>query len=70
MIIYYFSIQNEGIREWFRWYKTPDEKPLNAFGFDEKCLSRAHALEVIEETHRHWKNLREGKSDKGKLWVA
>merc|ERR1712196_699994 len=22
-----------GIREWFRWYKTPDDKPLNAFGF-------------------------------------
>merc|ERR1712176_454673 len=21
-----------GIREWFRWYKTPDDKPLNSFG--------------------------------------
>lgn len=20
--------------EWFRWYKTPDDKPLNGFGFD------------------------------------
>ena len=27
-----------GIREWFRWYKTPDGKPINGFGHDEKCL--------------------------------
>ncbi|KAJ1381455.1 putative inorganic pyrophosphatase [Ochromonadaceae sp. CCMP2298] len=58
-----------GIREWFRWYKTPDDKPLNAFGFDEECLPRAKALEVIEETHEFWKNLKEGKTDKGKLWL-
>lgn len=29
-----------GIREWFRWYKTPDDKPLNGFGFDEKALDK------------------------------
>ena len=58
-----------GIREWFRWYKTPDDKPLNGFGFDEECLPKAKALEVIEETHAHWKSLREGKTDKGKLWA-
>lgn len=29
-----------GIREWFRWYKTPDDKPLNGFGFDEKALDQ------------------------------
>eukprot|EP00607_Mallomonas_marina_P006438 CAMPEP_0182427224 /NCGR_PEP_ID=MMETSP1167-20130531/16026_1 /TAXON_ID=2988 /ORGANISM="Mallomonas Sp, Strain CCMP3275" /LENGTH=235 /DNA_ID=CAMNT_0024609305 /DNA_START=176 /DNA_END=883 /DNA_ORIENTATION=+ len=59
-----------GIREWFRWYKTPDDKPLNAFGFDEKCLSRKEALAVIEETHGHWKSLKEGKTEKGKLWIS
>lgn len=32
-----------GIREWFRWYKTPDDKPLNAFGFDEKALDKVCA---------------------------
>lgn len=32
-----------GIREWFRWYKTPDDKPLNAFGFGEKALGKARA---------------------------
>merc|ERR1712194_210216 len=58
-----------GIREWFRWYKTPDGKPLNAFGYDEKALDKAHALEVIAETHAAWKALRSGKTDKGKLWL-
>lgn len=58
-----------GIREWFRWYKTPDGKPLNAFGYDEKALDKAFALEVIAETHGFWKNLREGKTSAGKLWV-
>ncbi|KAH8051638.1 inorganic diphosphatase [Aureococcus anophagefferens] len=49
-----------GIREWFRWYKTPDDKPINAFGFDEECLPKAKAVEVIEETHASWKGLRDG----------
>jgi inorganic pyrophosphatase len=59
-----------GIREWFRWYKTPDDKPLNRFGFGEKVLNRAKALEVIDETHHHWKALMAGKSEKGKLWIG
>jgi len=58
-----------GIREWFRWYKTPDGKPLNAFGYDEKALGKKEALEVIEETHGAWKKLYEGKTDKKKLWI-
>ena len=59
-----------GIREWFRWYKTPDDKPLNAFGFDEKCLNKKAAEEVIEETHEFYMNLKNGKTEKGKLWLA
>ena len=43
-----------GIREWFRWYKTPDDKPLNAFGFDEAALPKAKTVEVIAETHAAW----------------
>merc|ERR1712060_304397 len=57
-----------GIREWFRWYKTPDGKPLNQFGFDEKAVDRSHALEVIAETHEAWKQLQK-KADTGKLWL-
>ena len=30
-------------------YKTPDGKPLNAFGFDEKVLDAKAAIEVIED---------------------
>eukprot|EP00595_Chromulina_sp_UTEXLB2642_P001784 CAMPEP_0196761794 /NCGR_PEP_ID=MMETSP1095-20130614/1089_1 /TAXON_ID=96789 ORGANISM="Chromulina nebulosa, Strain UTEXLB2642" /NCGR_SAMPLE_ID=MMETSP1095 /ASSEMBLY_ACC=CAM_ASM_000446 /LENGTH=249 /DNA_ID=CAMNT_0042111753 /DNA_START=26 /DNA_END=771 /DNA_ORIENTATION=- len=49
-----------GIREWFRWYKTPDDKPLNAFGFNEVALPKAKAIEVINETHEYWLNLKSG----------
>lgn len=59
-----------GIREWFRWYKTPDDKPLNGFGFDEKFLDAATAKEVISETNDAWKKLRSGETEAGKLWVG
>jgi len=49
-----------GIREWFRWYKTPDDKPVNEFGFDEKYLDKAEAIKVIEETNESWKKLKAG----------
>jgi inorganic pyrophosphatase len=59
-----------GVREWFRWYKTPDDKPLNGFGFDEKYLNAEETKKVIEETHESWKKLRSGDTDAGKLWVG
>lgn len=59
-----------GIREWLRWYKTPDGKPLNEFGFNEQALDRAKALEVVAETHDAWKKLREGKTESNTLWVS
>ena len=59
-----------GIREWFRWYKTPDDKPLNAFGFNEEALGKAKAIEAIEETNAAWKGLRDGSIDAGKLWTG
>lgn len=59
-----------GIREWFRWYKTPDGKPLNRFGFEEKFLNRDAAFDVIDETHKAWKHLRGGNSQVKDLWVG
>jgi len=59
-----------GIREWFRWYKTPDDKPLNGFGYDEKYLDAAEAKKVIQETHEAWQKLRNGDTDAGKLWIG
>ncbi|CAM9731804.1 unnamed protein product [Chrysoparadoxa australica] len=58
-----------GIREWFRWYKTPDDKPLNGFGFDERALSKKETIEVIEECNVHWKNLVSGNTEQGKMWT-
>eukprot|EP00746_Dinoflagellata_sp_MGD_P033262 gnl/MRDRNA2_/MRDRNA2_179327_c0_seq1.p1 gnl/MRDRNA2_/MRDRNA2_179327_c0~~gnl/MRDRNA2_/MRDRNA2_179327_c0_seq1.p1 ORF type:complete len:351 (+),score=69.23 gnl/MRDRNA2_/MRDRNA2_179327_c0_seq1:121-1173(+) len=58
-----------GIREWFRWYKTPDGKPLNRFGNEEKAFNKAQTLEVIAETHKAWKRLMNGETEHGKLWV-
>jgi len=58
-----------GIREWFRWYKTPDDKPVNGFGHGERALNKADAVKVIEETHKHYVDMVTGKSDKGKLWT-
>lgn len=56
-----------GIREWFRWYKTPDDKPINGFGHGEKALNAAKAVEVIKETNEFYLNLKSGKTDAGKL---
>jgi inorganic pyrophosphatase len=57
-----------GIREWFRWYKTPDDKPLNEFGFDEVALNKKFAEKVIADTHLFWGDLVEGNTDSGRLW--
>ena len=59
----------DGVREWFRWYKTPDNKPLNAFGFDEKFLNKEETEHVIQETHESWMKMRApGASIGEKLW--
>lgn len=58
-----------GIREWFRWYKAPDGKPLNKFGFNEELLGRDEALKVIAETHEAWQRLRSGGRSSG-LWTG
>lgn len=59
-----------GVREWFRWYKTPDDKPINEFGFDEEYLNKAEAEKIIAETHEAWKKLKSGETDAGKLWTG
>jgi inorganic pyrophosphatase len=58
-----------GIREWFRWYKTPDGKPLSSFGYEEKALPRAMADEVISTAFDHWRALRFGTSKNPGLWT-
>jgi len=58
-----------GIREWFRWYKTPDDKPVNGFGHGERALNAAETKEVIKETHGQYLKLISGETDAGKLWI-
>merc|ERR1712083_562523 len=65
----YYPGTVSGIREWFRWYKTPDGKPVNGFGHGEKALGAAETKKVIEETNGHYKKLLAGETDAGKLWL-
>lgn len=58
-----------GIREWFRWYKAPDGKSLNSFGFGEAPLARDAAIEIIEETNAAWQRLRSGQIETS-LWTG
>ena len=51
----------EKIRVWFLDYKTPDGKPQNMFGLDDKCMPSAYAKDVIEETHEFYNSLKSGK---------
>lgn len=53
--------------EWFRIYKIPDGKPENKFAFDGEPKNRDFAENVIEETHKHWKELISGNTDKKEL---
>ena len=52
-----------GIREWFRWYKVPDNKPLNEYAYNGDVIGRDKAIEVVYETHEQWKQLIKSKSD-------
>jgi inorganic pyrophosphatase len=57
----HFPGELEKIRVWFRDYKTPDGKPQNAFGYDNKCLDKKFTLGVLAETHGFYNALRSGK---------
>jgi inorganic pyrophosphatase len=58
-----------GIREWFRWYKTPDGKSLNDFGYQGKALGSEEALKILRETHLAWQQLKSGACPSSGLWV-
>lgn len=51
--------------DWFKFYKIPDGKPENQFAFNGEVQSRDFALQVIDEVHKHWKNLVNKKVDAG-----
>jgi len=43
--------------EWFKYYKVPDGKPTNAFGYNNRFKNKQFAIEVIHETHQQWRKL-------------
>ncbi|OLY82600.1 Inorganic pyrophosphatase [Smittium mucronatum] len=43
--------------EWFKFYKVPDGKPENQFGFGGQAKDKKFTNEIIEETHAFWKKL-------------
>ena len=63
----HFPGELEKIRVWFRDYKTPDGKPQNKFGLDDKCMDKAYTMGVIEETAEFYNKLVSGEreNDKG-----
>jgi inorganic pyrophosphatase len=63
----HFPGELEKIRVWFRDYKTPDGKPQNKFGLDDKCMDKAYTMAVIEETAEFYNKLVSGEreNDKG-----
>lgn len=57
-----FPGEVDKIRTWFRDYKTPDGKPQNKFGYDDKAMNKEFTLGVIKETSGFYEALLSGKT--------
>ncbi|KAG1681902.1 Inorganic pyrophosphatase [Nymphon striatum] len=53
--------------EWFKIYKMPDGKPPNKFAFDGEPKNKEFAENIIDTTHKAWKNLISNNTDKAEL---
>ncbi|CAG0924195.1 unnamed protein product, partial [Notodromas monacha] len=53
--------------EWLRGYKIPAGGQPNEFAFNGDAMDKDFAFRIIEETHEEWKQLMEGKIDRGKI---
>ena len=51
----------ENLTRWFKNYKLPMDKPENEFAFQGRWLSRARALDVLDECHSRWQMLVTGR---------
>jgi len=60
----------EATVEWFKYYKVPDGKPINAFAFDGEAKDRAFAEGVIQQTHEQWQKLMKCPDNQGKIEIT
>ena len=49
------------IMDWFRFIKTFDGKKENSIAYEGKIFEKEKAIELINETHNTWKDLKSGK---------
>ena len=61
-----FPGEVDKIRTWFRDYKTPDGKPQNKFGYNDKAMNKEFTLGVIKETSQCYQDLLSGKTENKK----
>ena len=61
-----FPGEVDKIRTWFRDYKTPDGKPQNKFGYNDKAMNKEFTLGVIKETSQFYQDLLTGKTENKK----
>jgi inorganic pyrophosphatase len=47
----------DAIRHWYRVYKLAEGKPENRFRYGGRAVGRDKAMDVLAESHRHWKTL-------------
>ena len=55
----------EATVEWFKYYKVPDGKPVNAFAFNDEAKDKSFAEKVILQTHDQWKALIKSQENEG-----
>lgn len=59
----------EIIKDWFINYKTAEGKSQNKLALNGDIQNKKFAIDIIEQTHKHWVELLNNKNYKGKLWL-
>ncbi len=60
----------DGIREWFRWYKSPDGTVNHLFANSDEWYNKSVAELVIEGTHEEWVDLIQGNVPAEGKWIG
>lgn len=60
----------DGIREWFRWYKSPDGTVNYFFTNNDEWYNKSVAERIIEGTHEEWLDLVQGNVPADDNWIG